>query len=242
MVGFHAVSPTMPSTVIIADDHPVVVAGVETILKAHRYDVVARAHDTDTLFEALADHPCDVVVTDYSMPEGSQPDGMPMIRRIRATRPDIGIVVLTMLSNPAILRSLLDMGVAAIFDKRTNLRDIPVAVHAADVGRSYLSPAIRRLFHEADCAAGHDDLTTRLSPREVEVLRAYAQGHGLSDIAALMGRSFKTISRQKRSAMAKLGLVNDAQLYQYLAGVRAGMLDDWSPAVEAAASVRFFAP
>ncbi len=169
----------MSSTVIIADDHPVVVAGVETILKAHRYDVVARAHDTDTLFDALSDHPCDVVVTDYSMPEGNQPDGMPMIRRIRATRPDIGIVVLTMLSNPAILRSLLDMGVAAIFDKRTNLRDIPVAVHAADVGRSYLSPAIRRLFHEADCANGHDDLATRLSPREVEVLRAYAQGHGL---------------------------------------------------------------
>lgn len=230
----------MPSTVIIADDHPVVVAGVETILKAHRYDVVARAHDTDTLFDALSDHPCDVVVTDYSMPEGSQPDGMPMIRRIRATRPDTGIVVLTMLSNPAILRSLLDMGVAAIFDKRTNLRDIPVAVHAADVGRSYLSPAIRRLFHEADCANGHDELATRLSPREVEVLRAYAQGHSLADIAALMGRSFKTISRQKRSAMTKLGLVNDAQLYQYLAGVRAGMLDDWSPAVEAAATLRFF--
>jgi two-component system capsular synthesis response regulator RcsB len=134
-----------------------------------------------------------------------------------------------MLSNPAVLRGLLDMGVAAIFDKRANLRDIPVAVHAADVGRSYLSPAIRRLFHEADCAAGHDDLSTRLSPREVEVLRAYAKGHGLSEIAELMGRSFKTISRQKRSAMAKLGLANDAQLYQYLAGVRAGMLDDWAP-------------
>ncbi|MEZ2417982.1 response regulator [Luteibacter sp. RCC_6_2] len=229
----------MTSNVIIADDHPVVVAGVETILKAHRYEVVARAHDTDTLFDALAEHPCDVVVTDYSMPEGSQPDGMPMIRRIRAARPDTGIVVLTMMSNPAILRSLLDMGVAAIFDKRTNLRDIPVAVHAADVGRSYLSPAIRRLFHEADCANGHDD-ATRLSPREVEVLRAFAQGHGLGDIAILMGRSFKTISRQKRSAMNKLGLANDAQLYQYLAGVRAGMLDDWSPAVEAAATLRFF--
>jgi two-component system capsular synthesis response regulator RcsB len=228
----------MTSTVIIADDHPVVVAGVETILKAHRYEVVARAHDTDTLFDSLAEHPCDVVVTDYSMPEGSQPDGMPMLRRIRATRPDTGIVVLTMMSNPAILRSLLDMGVAAIFDKRTNLRDIPVAVHAADVGRSYLSPAIRRLFHEADCANGHDD-STRLSPREIEVLRAFAQGHGLGDIAVLMGRSFKTISRQKRSAMNKLGLVNDAQLYQYLAGVRAGLLDDWSPAAEGAATLRF---
>ena len=230
----------MPSTVIIADDHPVVVAGVETILKAHRYDVVARAHDTDTLFEALSDHPCDVVVTDYSMPEGDQPDGMPMIRRIRAVRPDIGIVVLTMLSNAAILRSLLDMGVAAIFDKRTSLREIPVAVHAADVGRCYLSPGIRRLFQEVDCAIGQDDLTSRLSPREIEVLRAYAKGHSLSDIAAIMGRSFKTISRQKRSAMAKLGLVNDVQLYQYLAGIRAGMLDDWTPSRDAPADTRFF--
>ncbi len=230
----------MPSTVIIAGDHPVVVAGVETILKAHRYDVVARAHDTDALFDALADHPCDVVITDYSMPEGDQPDGMPMIRRIRAVRPDIGIVVLTMLSNPAILRGLLDMGVAAIFDKRTNLRDIPVAVHAADVGRSYLSPGIRRLFQEVDCATGPEELATRLSPREIEVLRAYAKGHSLSDIAALMGRSFKTISRQKRSAMAKLGLVNDAQLYQYLADVNAGTGDDWTPANDTTGGIRFF--
>lgn len=231
----------MPSTVIIADDHPVVVAGVETILKSHRYDIVARAHDTDALFDALTDHPCDVIVTDFSMPEGSRPDGMPMIRRIRALRPDTGIVVLTMLSNSAILRGLLDMGVAAIFDKRTSLRDLPVAVHAADVGRSYLSPAIRRMFHEADCAAAEDELATRLSPREVEVLRGYAQGYQLPEIASAMGRSLKTISRQKRSAMSKLGLANDAQLYQYLAGVRAGRLDDWSPADEAAASLNFSA-
>jgi two-component system capsular synthesis response regulator RcsB len=146
-----------------------------------------------------------------------------------------------MLSNPAILRTLIDMGVAAIFDKRTSLRDIPVAVHAADIGRSYLSPAIRRLFHSAECVGGADEPATRLSPREVEVLRAYAQGYGLVEIAASMGRSLKTISRQKRSAMAKLGLINDAQLYQYLAGIRAGTLDDWSPAMEAAASLRFFA-
>lgn len=224
----------MSSTVIIADDHPIVVAGVEAILRSHRYQVVARAHDTDALFDALADSPCDVVVTDFSMPEGSRPDGMPMIRRIRALRPETGIVVLTMLSNPAILRTLLDMGVAAIFDKRTNLRDIPVAVHAADVGRSYLSPAIRRLFHESDCADRDDELAARLSRREAEVLRAYAQGHGLADIATFMGRSVKTISRQKRSAMLKLGLLNDAQLYHYLAGIRAGLIDDGPPAITGA--------
>lgn len=222
----------MSSSVIIADDHPVVVAGVETILREHHYEIAARAFDTDALFDALDEHPCDVVVTDFSMPDGSRPDGMPMIRRIRALRPDTGIVVLTMLTNPPMLRGLLDMGVAAIFDKRTDLQDIPVAVHAADVGRTYLSPALKRLFQGTDCAAEDEQLATRLSPREIEILRAYAQGYNLMEIADAMGRSFKTISRQKRAAMAKLGLANDAQLYQYLASIRADSLDDWSRAME----------
>ena len=227
----------MTCTVIIADDHPVVVAGVETVLTAHRYTIMARAYDTDTLLRDITENPCDVLVTDFSMPDGTHPDGMPMIRRIRSLRPDVGIVVLTMLSNPAILRTLLDMGVAAIFDKRTNLKDIPGAVHAADVGRCYLSPAVRRLFHPADCADQRNDLDARLSPREVEVLRAFAEGFSLSDIAGAMGRSFKTISRQKRSAMGKLGLANDAQLYQFLAGVTASRLGSRSVHLKAAAAL-----
>jgi|GEM_PF-508983 len=210
----------MSSSVIIADDHPIVVAGVDSILRNHHYDVVARAYDTDSLLEAVQEHPCDVVVTDFSMPEGVHADGTAMIRRIRALRPDAGIVVLTMLSNPAVLRSLLDMGVAAIFDKRTNLRDIPVAVHAAEVGRCYLSPAIRRLFQETDHVSEKDDVASRITKRELIVLNAYAEGHTLADIASSLGRSIKTISRQKRSAMGKLGLQNDGQLYQYLNGAR----------------------
>lgn len=221
----------MSSSVIIADDHPVVVAGIESILRAKHYDVLARVHDTDALFDALEEYPCDVVITDVSLPEGIRPDGLPMIRRIRSLRPDAGIVVLTMLSNPDVLRGLLDMGVAAIFDKRTSLRDIPVAVHAAEVGRSYISPPIRRLFQEADCAAGEEDPVLCLSPRELEVMRAYADGHALNDIAAYTGRNFKTISRQKRSAMAKLGLVNDAQFYQFLATARHRFREAWGPFV-----------
>ena len=224
----------MPSAVIIADDQPVVVTGVETILTRHHYDIVARAHDTDSLFDALEEHPCDVLVTDVSLPTGSRPDGMPMIRRIRALRPDAGIVVLTMLANPAVLRTLLDMGVAAIFDKRANMKDLPVAVHAAEVGRSYLSAPIRRLFREADCNVHDEELAARLSRREVEVMRAYAQGNGLSDIARIIGRSYKTVSRQKRSAMLKLGLSNDAQLYQYLAGAPTRLLDHWTTPEDAA--------
>ena len=69
-----------------------------------------------------------------------------------------------------------------------------------------------------------------LTQRELDVLRAYAQGMSLIDISRLMERSIKTISRQKRTAMVKLGLKNDAQFYQYLANVRAGLVDDFMSA------------
>lgn len=213
----------MTCPVVIADDQPVVVAGVETILKKHRYAVIARVNDTDTLLQVMEEADCEVLVTDLCLPDGRQADGVALIRRIRAIRPDVGIVVMTHLAHVATLRLLLDLGVAALFDKRANLRDMPAAVHSASVGRTFLSPAIRRAFLMADRASARR--SNSLSPREVAVLRAYAQGLSLLDISTRMVRSIKTISRQKRSAMNKLGLENDAQLYQYLANVRAGLVD-----------------
>jgi two-component system, NarL family, captular synthesis response regulator RcsB len=216
----------MTCPVVIADDQPVVVAGVETILKKHRYTVVARVHDTDTLLQVMEDVDCEVLVTDLCLPDGRQADGVALIRRIRIIRPDVGIVVMTHLANVATLRLLLDLGVAALFDKRANLRDMPSAVHSASLGRTFLSPAIRRAFLAADRANACRN--NSLSPREVAVLRAYSQGLSLADIGARMLRSIKTISRQKRSAMTKLGLQNDAQLYQYLANMRAGLIDGFT--------------
>ncbi|TCV97243.1 two-component system capsular synthesis response regulator RcsB [Luteibacter rhizovicinus] len=220
----------MSTTVIVADDHPIVVAGIEAALAAHAFEVLGNAHDPDSLFALLATTPCSVVVTDLSMPGGVENDGLAMIRRLRRDWPAMGVVVLTMLTNPAVLRTLLDLGVGAVFDKRASMRDLPVAIHSASVGRTYLSPSVRRLFQEADCADASGNLFDRLSRREVEVMRVFATGMSLNEIAATMRRSFKTISRQKRMAMVKLGLVNDAQLYHYLGNMSALALEDpYSP-------------
>ncbi|MBB3227087.1 two-component system capsular synthesis response regulator RcsB [Luteibacter sp. Sphag1AF] len=225
----------MSTSVIVADDHPIVVAGVEAALHAHGCEVLGRAHDPEALFAALARTPSRVVVTDLSMPGGTEADGLAMIHRLRRDWPYTGIVVLTMLTNPAVLRTLLDLGVHAVFDKRASMRDLPVAVHSASVGRTYLSPSVRRLFQEADCADASENLFDRLSRREVEVMRVFATGMSLNEIASEMRRSFKTISRQKRMAMVKLGLANDAQLYQYLGNLSALALEDpASPLGEAA--------
>ncbi|MGN6482357.1 response regulator [Luteibacter sp.] len=217
----------MTIPVVIADDQPVVAAGVETVLKKHSYRVVACVNDTDTLVETLADVDVEVVVADPNMPVGRHPDGVSLVRRIRTIRPDVGIVVMSRLDNVANLRLMLDLGVAALLDKRTALRGIPAAVHAASIGRRFLSPAVRRAFREVDEANARRDAHERLTQREIAVLRAYARGLSLAEVARLMTRSIKTISRQKRSAMLKLGLRNDAQLYQYLVNVRSGLVESF---------------
>ncbi|MDF3981115.1 response regulator transcription factor [Luteibacter sp. PPL554] len=205
-------------TVLVADGQPLVAAGVKAVLRSHRHRVVGAAHDTDTLFAHLRDTACDLLVTELSLPSGVMPDGMPMIRRIRRQHPQVRIVLLTALAQPAVLRALRDLGVVAVFDKRSDLKHLPMAVHAAMIGRDYLSPASR---HPTPASPPGRGLGSGLTPRERDVLDAYAQGHGLDAIAHTMGRSIKTISRQKRSAMAKLGLANDAQFYRYLAGLHA---------------------
>jgi two-component system, NarL family, captular synthesis response regulator RcsB len=220
----------MTSPVVIADDQPVVVAGVEAALKKHLYTVVATVNDTDTLLQTLGEVDCEVLIVDPFMPDGAHADSVGLVRRIRALRPDIGIVVMSRLNNLPALRYMLDIGVAALFDKSASLRGITMAVHAASIGRSFLSPAVRRAFRDMDRVEAEDGPARQLTPREVDVLRAYARGLSLAEVSQLMIRSIKTISRQKRSAMLKLGLRNDAQFYQYLAHVRSGLIECVIPA------------
>jgi two-component system, NarL family, captular synthesis response regulator RcsB len=215
----------MPSPVVIADDQPVVAAGVRAALRDAHYDVVACVHDIESLRDALAERTCEIIVLDPFMPGGRLPDSVELIRDLRERCPDAGIVVMSQLDNLPALRLMLDEGVAALFDKRSHLRGIALAVRAASVGRTFISPSIRQALRELDRAIeARAAEQLALTPREQDVLHAYAQGLSLVEVARLMARSIKTISRQKRSAMVKLGLRNDAELYQYLASIGEGLV------------------
>lgn len=210
----------MPSPVVIADDQPIVAAGVKAALKKQLYHVVACVNDTEALFETVADRACEVIVLDPQMPDGAYADSVELVRELRRRCPEAGIVVMSRLDYLPALRLMLDEGVTALFDKRSHLRGISMAVHAASLGRTFISPSIRKAFRALDKAIEERVAQQRhLTRREQLVLHAYAQGLTLGEASERMSRSIKTISRQKRSAMEKLGLRNDAELYQYLASM-----------------------
>ncbi|KWF16654.1 response regulator transcription factor [Burkholderia pseudomultivorans] len=202
----------MSVRVVIADDHPLTVLGIRQVLSgAPDLVVVDEAGEPGALLDCLARTCCDVVVTDFAMPGHRHADGLLMLEAIRAAFPQVRLVVLTMLDNPALLQHIRDAGALAVVGKRSDLDELPRAIMAAYHGRSYSTASV----HATYSAAVDADSARPLSPREIEIVRLCANGMTMTDIALHFDRSIKTISTHKHNAMDKLGINNDAELFHY---------------------------
>ncbi|UPG96108.1 response regulator transcription factor [Luteibacter aegosomatissinici] len=205
----------MPLKVILADDHPLVLVGGALALENAHIDVVGKAKAAGELLDMLADRPCDVVITDFLMPSDQQDDGFALLDTIAEKYPNLGVIVLTMVNRPAALQSMLSRGARGIVDKRAPMDELATAAKAVHDGETYLSESLLDILNEAD-----DNSVAMpgapLSPREKEVIKAFVNGQSLQQIADREGKSVKTISRQKRDAMRKLGVDHDSLLGDYV--------------------------
>ena len=90
----------MKKRVIVADDHPIIRAGVRMLLEdSTDTEIVAEADSPEALLSTLRATPADLLITDFSMPSDQEVDGLALIRRIRRDFPDLPIIVLTMMSS-----------------------------------------------------------------------------------------------------------------------------------------------
>ncbi len=208
-----------PFRIILADDHPVVLMGAEVALcppSGSAFSIVAQAHNADELISHLQRTPCELLISDYSMPYGRFPDGLALMGYLKRHFPHLPLIVMTMLRNPSLLQALLNTGVNGLFDKRSPLSELKRAAHTVIKGRRYLCPAFAEALEAQSLpGAGMEMPSVSLSDRELEVVRLFVQGLSGRQIAAQLNRSEKTISRQKRTAMDKLGLGHDGGLVEF---------------------------
>lgn len=213
-----------PVRIVIADDHPVVLLGIKALL--HGYGdsmrVVGEAGSGRELLALLPACDCDLLITDYSMPDaaGSE-DGLAWLKRLRREYPELPVIVLTMIHNPALMRGMLGAGVNGVVGKAAMTRELLLAIQAVTAGRTYVGKHVRATVADADAPeSGAESAVTSadpstLSQREAEIVRLYASGLSVTQIAERVHRSVKTVSQQKNNAMRKLGLVSNSQLYEY---------------------------
>lgn len=199
--------------IVIADDHPVLLAGIAHLLQGQPgLDLVGMVKDSTALVDLVSSSSVDVVVSDFSMPHGRYGDGIAMLRFLQRRFPKTRLVVLTGMESPLVLRNILAAGVRCIVSKSDPLDHLLPAVRMAAADGAYQSPEVEsRLAAEPDMA----DHGAVLSKRENEVLRMYAEGLSVIEIAERIGRSRKTVSTQKVAAMRKLNLATDAEVFHY---------------------------
>lgn len=197
---------------MIADDHPIVLSGIKTLILNHTnaFQVVAEVTDVKMLFEKLKEHTIDILITDYSMPNSEYVDGITMIKQLQRQYPSLKVIVFTQMANPALLNALVTEGVNGLLLKQDILSDIHRVLDIVKRNERYLSPSVNFLL------LNQKNHSTSPTVKELEVLRMLASGMTVSKIAEHTNRSIKTISTQKKRAMTKLGLESDSAIYEYI--------------------------
>ncbi len=200
-----------PITIVLADDHEVVRAGLRMLLDAEQdFEVVAEAGDVELTMHRVAAHRPRVLVLDVNMPGGSS---IPSIPQILESSPETHIVVLTMQGDPELARESLRAGATGFVLKEAAEDELIQAVRMASEGRTYLNPELgARLAAEAPSSAGPpDDLTIR----EVEVLKLIAHGHTNAEIASQLFLSVRTVESHRAHIQQKTGRNTRAELVAY---------------------------
>ena len=197
--------------------------GLRTVLQQsdEGYELAGEGSSGSELLELLAQTPCDLVIVDFQMPEDAAAlAGVMLLRELRHRFPVLRIVVLTTLHNTTICRAMYREGVDAVVEKASMVDELLVALRTIRAGGTYVGKPLREQGVDVSRATKppspvRGKRTLTLSMREAEVIRLLAQGLSVSEVARITHRSVKTVSWQKHSAMAKLGIGNDQQLFDY---------------------------
>jgi len=208
--------------VLLADDHPLVRAGVRRVLEsATRINVVGEADDGSATLDAVVRLAPDILVLDLSLP---RVHGLEVLRRAKAVRPDLRVIVLTMHANREYVTKALQAGADSYLLKESAAQELLLAIEAVAGGRAFHSPAIQAQLtgwlreRQGGRSSGLDRLTTR----EREVLREIASGRSTKEIAAGLGIGARTVESHRASLMRKLDLHSVALLTQF--ALREGLL------------------
>ena len=202
---------TRPTTVLVADDHAIVLEGLVSLLKDYAFDVVGSVGDGEKLVEAARRLKPDVIVTDLSMPGMS---GLEVLTVLKQERIDSKVVVLTMHHDASWATQALKAGASAFLLKASAGEELVTAIQQALQGHVYLTAAVTQAVIDQMADAGRPTVA-QLTARQIEVLRLICKGQRMKEIASTLNLSTRTVETHKYEMMQVLGVHSTAELVRY---------------------------
>ena len=197
-------------TVLLADDHAIVMEGLASLLRAE-FSLVGTVADGPRLIEAARQLRPDVIVTDVAMPGMS---GLEALRRLRAEAIAAKVIFLTMHADAQLAAEALRAGASGFVVKHAAGKELIAAIHTVLRGGKHLPPHLASdvLTSLAD---GGTPGTGTLTPRQREVVSLIAEGRTMKEVAAALGLSPRTVETHKYQVMQALGFQTTADLIRY---------------------------
>ena len=209
----------MSHTVLLADDHTLVRAGLRALLEAlPEVATVLEASDGREALAAIAEHKPAVVLMDIAMPELNGLEAAAMVSR---DHPDTRTIVLSMHGTDAYVLQALRAGAAGYLLKDAAAAELPLALRAVLRGEVYISSAVSRvvvagfLAGMAAAEGGPRSAVGALSARQREILQLVAEGKSIKEIAYTLNLSVKTVETHRRQVMERLQIFDVPGLVRF---------------------------
>ena len=201
----------MSLRIVVAEDQALLREGIVRLLTDAGFDVVAEAGDAPDLLRKVGAHKPDLAVVDVQMPPGNEDDGLQAALEIRATRPEVGVLVLSQFAEE---RYALDLvgddpaGVGYLLkDRVADFAAFAEAVRRVAAGGVVLDPTVvaRMVGRQR-----RDDPLEQLTPREREVLELMAEGRSNRGIAEVLVVTPAAVEKHVSQIFSKLDLPAEA--------------------------------
>lgn len=199
--------------IVVADDHTIVREGLKQLLSATSdLSVVAEAQDGHQVLERVRALDFDVLLLDMSMPGKS---GIELIKQVHAEKPKLRILVLSMHEEEQYAVRAIRAGAAGYLTKDSAPAQLVSAIRKVAGGGAFITESVAQQLAIDAMPQTEGPPHAALSDREFQVFRELVSGKAVSEIAAELNLSVKTVSTHKARIMQKMNMSNPAELIRY---------------------------
>jgi DNA-binding NarL/FixJ family response regulator len=198
---------------LVADDHTIVREGLKQLLAAAEgLEVTGEARDGHEVLREIREHEFDLLLLDMSMPGKS---GIELIKQVRAEKPRLRILVLTMHEERQYAIRAIRAGASGYLTKDSASRQLVEAIRKVAAGGAFISSEVAEQLALGAMPGATSMPHESLSDREFQVFRMIAEGRSVSDIAERLSLSVKTVSTHKANIMQKMQMETSGELIRY---------------------------
>lgn len=207
--------------VLIADDHPLLRDGIKQVLgQEPDMAVLGEAEDSEQVLARIDGQVWDVVLLDISMPGRG---GLDVLREIRRRRPTLPVLILSMHAEEQFAVRAIKAGASGYLSKTNAPVEVVHAIRKVVTGKKYVSPTLAESLANALESDSEHLPHESLSDREFQVMCKIASGKTVSQIAAEISLSVKTVSTYRARVLEKMHMRTNAELTRY--ALQKGLVD-----------------